>query len=156
MQTFKITRHLEVACESQNTRYGFRHLAHLLRDGREVADNKCCYYNRTWERYEFESVIKGLLDVANKGGQLSAYETREFKKMIKNGGVHEIHGLKTVAGIMALGDILGRTQKESNDWKTRIIKAGLGNKGLIMPEDWEKLDENMKQARLNGAIKLLS
>jgi len=37
-----------------------------------------------------------------------------------------------------------------------MIKAGLGDKGLIMPEDWDSLDEDTKQARLDGVIKMMS
>lgn len=44
-------------CESQGTRYGFRHLCWAFKDGREVEHSKCCYYNRTWERWTFESVL---------------------------------------------------------------------------------------------------
>jgi len=61
-------------------------------------------------------------------------------------------GLRRIATVMAMGDLLGKNQKESNDWKTRMLKAGLEGRGLIMPEDWDKLDEDTKQARLNGAI----
>ena len=60
---------------------------------------------------------------------------------------------KTVAGIMMLGDIFGGgTKKGANDWKTRMLKAGLENRGLIMPEDWNTLTEKEKERRLNDAI----
>lgn len=52
-------------CESQGTRYGFRHLCHAFKNGDEVAKTKRCYYNRTWERWEFESVLN---DCARKLG----------------------------------------------------------------------------------------
>ena len=45
------------ACESQGTRYGFRHLCFAFKNGQQVASAKCCYYNRTWERWTFESVL---------------------------------------------------------------------------------------------------
>jgi len=64
--------------------------------------------------------------------------------------------LKTVAMVARLGDIFGKTQKQKNDWKARMLKAGLENKGLIMPEDWNELNENDKQARLDGAINAIA
>ena len=64
--------------------------------------------------------------------------------------------LKQVAGIMALGEVFGKTKKQKNDWKTRMLKAGLEGRGLIMPEDWDELSEADKEARLNGAIGALS
>jgi hypothetical protein len=65
------------------------------------------------------------------------------------------HGLKTVAMVAALGDIFGRDKKESNDWKARMLKAGIPEGALHMPEDWDTLDEEEKERRLNGAIAAL-
>ncbi len=54
-----------------------------------------------------------------------------------------------------MGDVFGKTKKEKNDWKTRMLKAGLENSGLIMPDDWDSLSEKQKEKRLNAAIKEL-
>lgn len=62
--------------------------------------------------------------------------------------------MKTLGMIASLGDIFGTTKTEKNDWKERMLKAGLENKGLIMPEDWNELSENEKEKRLNGVIKI--
>lgn len=77
MNSFKITNHLTAVCESEKTRYGFRHVAHLLRDGYEIGDAKCCYYNRTWESFQFQSVLERLLEKTQP--RLSDYENRKFK-----------------------------------------------------------------------------
>jgi hypothetical protein len=63
--------------------------------------------------------------------------------------------LNTVANVALLGEIFGSTQKEKNDWKARMLKAGLENKGLEMPEDWDALSEAEKQRRLDGVIKIM-
>lgn len=64
--------------------------------------------------------------------------------------------LKMVANVAAMGEILaGPSKKEKNDWKARMIKAGLDNKGLIMPENWDSLNEDEKENRLNGVIDIL-
>jgi hypothetical protein len=158
MKTFRITRHLEAVCESESTRYGFRHIATLLRDGNEIEHAKACYYNRTWEAYEFQSVLEGLQE--KTAGRLSIYEARAFRKTIRTGGKQEAENnnriMKTVAMVARMGDIFGKSQKESNDWKARMLKAGLQDKGLIMPDDWETLSEEEKQKRLDGAIATLS
>ena len=65
----------------------------------------------------------------------------------KNGG-----GLGMIAGIAKLGEILCDNQKDKNDWKMRMLKAGLENQGLMIPDDWGLLSEDEKQRRLNGAI----
>src|SRR3990167_1295649 len=63
--------------------------------------------------------------------------------------------LKTVAMVMAMGNIFGKNQKEKNDWKARMLKAGLDGRGLIMPDEWDTLSEDQKETRLNGAIEQL-
>lgn len=61
MKIFNLGCDYSIVCNSENTRYGFRHLASLMFKGNEIDKTKCCYYNRTWERFEFESVCKKLL-----------------------------------------------------------------------------------------------
>lgn len=65
-------------------------------------------------------------------------------------------GLRSVAMVAMMGDIFhAGDQKASNDWKARMLKAGLENKGLIMPDNWGELSEEEKQKRLDGAINSL-
>ena len=150
MQSFKISKELEAVCEWKKTRVAFKHEATLLRNGREVVDVKICYLNRTWERYTYESVLCKLLEKSKSF--LQPDEIVKFKTAIVNGVEHDRAGLKMVAMVAGLGEIFGQSQKEKNDWKARMLKAGLGDKGLIMPDDWDTLDESTKEARLNGAI----
>lgn len=156
MQTFKINSRLEAVCEWKKTRIAFKHEATLLRDGTEVGSPvKICYLNRTWERYTYESVLEKLLEKTSP--LLSENERRAFKKTIAEGGKHDAAQLKSVGVVMKLGEIFNAgNPKAINDWKARMLKAGLGGKGLIMPEDWDELDEETKQARLDGAIKFLT
>ena len=154
MESFKISKNLEAVCEWKKTRVAFKHVATLLRDGREVIDVKINYLNRTWERYTYESVLYKLMEKSKPF--LSGDEIVKFKTAILNGGEHDKSLLKSVAMVAAFGDIFGKNQKESNDWKARMLKAGLGSSGLSMPDDWDTLDEATKEARLNGALAQLS
>src|SRR4030095_13736112 len=63
-------------------------------------------------------------------------------------------GFKSIAAIAMLGDIFTDTRKQSNDWKARMIKAGVGA-GIQMPDDWDTLNEDEKQRRLDGVIQIL-
>lgn len=154
MRTFKITRNLSVTCEWVKTRMAFKHTAILHRDGYSDASTKICYCNRTWERYEYESVLEKLFGQVESS--LSKYERSRFKLVIKNGGDAEMkrfnQELKTVAMVASLGSLFSNDRKEANDWKTRMIKAGLEGKGLIMPDDWDSLSEEEKERRLNSLI----
>lgn len=65
----------------------------------------------------------------------------------------EMDRLKTIGIIAMMGDIFHKgDRKAGNDWKARMLKAGLEGRGLIMPSDWETLSEEEKQSRLDGAI----
>ena len=61
-------------------------------------------------------------------------------------------GLRAVGLVAMLGDVFGKTTKESNDWKARMLRAGLEGRGLIMPDDWDTLPEAEKTKRLDGAL----
>jgi hypothetical protein len=82
MRSFTITDNLIAVCESENTRYGFRHLATLLRNGHEIGKAKACYYNRTWERYAYQSVLRHLVEKASD--RLDETEQSLFKHKIEH------------------------------------------------------------------------
>lgn len=154
MKIFKITEHIEVVCNSERTRYGFRHLATMCRDGAEIQDGKCTYQNRTWERYEFQSVLNDVVNKAFKNKLISEEEQKTCKEFI-DGDQTDWSAFKTTSMVAKLGDLFCDNQKDRNDWKARMLKAGFENKGLELPEDWDTLDEDTKQARLDGVIKIM-
>jgi len=91
----------------------------------------------------------------DKTTELTDKEKKSSMKFIKNyqEGNEDFNTIKTIA---TLGEIFHKgNQKAINDWKAKMIKAGLGNRGLIMPEDWATLSEDEKERRLNGAISVL-
>ena len=48
-------------CCSQNTSYGFRHLCFYKNN----QISKTCYYNRTWERFEYQTVLEQAIEKLN-------------------------------------------------------------------------------------------
>lgn len=145
MTIFDVNATTKIVCGRKKTRTAFKHEAVLFVNGREINSVKISYQNRTWERFEFESVVNKLLDITKV---LNDSERKEF--------MHRISGHSTtfqsVAMIAQLGEVFGKSQKEKNDWKERMLKAGLKNKGLIVPDNWSELSESDKEARLNGVI----
>ena len=61
MREFRLNKDYSIICKSEGTHYGFRHIAVLFYNRNEIDRYKICYYNRTWERYTFESIIKELI-----------------------------------------------------------------------------------------------
>ena len=62
---------------------------------------------------------------------------------------------KTTAMVAMMGEIFGDTKEQKNDWKERMLKAGLPEGAISMPDDWDSLSEDEKEKRLNGAISIL-
>ena len=52
---------ITVYCEVYSTRYSWGHLCRCYYKGQEITRVKVTYYNRTWERYQFESALCGIV-----------------------------------------------------------------------------------------------
>jgi len=152
-KTFKISKEIEIECYSQGTSYGFRHVATLLKEGYEEDHKSMAYYNRTWESFTYESVLFYLV---RKTKYLTKEEKEIANKFIKDyQKIDEMEVNKKfgmIANIAKLGDLFADNQKDKNSWKERMLKAGLENKGLEFPSDWETLSEEEKEIRLNNVI----
>lgn len=158
MKIFKINDRLSVVAEWQKTRNGFRHVVHLMEDGQDVLESKATYLNRTWESFEYETALRNLLDKAQKEKALPTEDLTKFETMIKNRGQQEKEEaqaqFKSIAMVAKMGEVLAPDQKSKNEWKERMIKAGLGA-GIDMPEDWDTLSEDEKEKRLDAVIEHL-
>jgi len=103
--------------KSEGTRYGFRHITTLFKDNREVANNICCYYNRTWECYQFETSMRGAVskyidELLTR--YLHAYKTRlgvkRFKKGEKEQVIEEFKAFDEIKELYALKDAISRRE----------------------------------------------
>ncbi len=61
---------------------------------------------------------------------------------------------KSVGLVASMGEVFCDNKKDKNDWKLRMLKAGVV--GLSVPEDWDTLTELEKETRLNGVIKIVN
>lgn len=150
MREFKLDEHISVVCEWKKTRTAFKHEATLLLDGREIDKTKICYQNRTWESYEYQSVLYKIISNTN---ELLPEQKALFLEYVKKDHT-DWSGFNTIARIAQIGELLTDSKKESNDWKTRMIKAGLGE-NISIPDDWKSLSEDEREKRLNQAISVL-
>jgi hypothetical protein len=154
MKTFEVNENTKIVCNCVNTRYGFKHDAKLFINNSEIAKTKCCCYNRTWESFEYESVISDLL---NKTEIMTSGQKSEFLNLCRKNKLDEINKqFGCIANIAKPGNILTNNQVEANDWKKRMLNAGLSDKGLMMPEDWDQLTEDEKTKRLDNVIEFMT
>lgn len=143
--------HITFGLWTTHTRSGTREHAILFLDGVAQGEGDYFWSNRPWQEYTYHDAMEDALRAAG----LPPAQHDVAKKFIDKTNT-DTGMLKTVAMTAALGDIFGNTQKEKNDWKARMLKAGLADKGLDMPEDWDTLTEDEKERRLNGAIAQLN
>jgi len=146
MENFVLPEEYTIECRAEKTRYGFRHLAFLRKNFIIVEKAKACYYNRTWERYDFQTVIH---EVINK--HFSEKVAEAYKQIADKQAIEGIEKTFRCIGQMAkLGDVFGESKAESNKFKKRMLQAGMP--GVEFPDDFEDLPEEEKEKRLNKVI----
>ena len=129
---------IEFRCYTTNTRCGFCHTAHLMSWKYDITDTKASYYNRTWERFEYESVLKRAIEKLPNGSQQAVYDqiidhkaaeeeqkaeeqfeafktlheglSEENKERLANSGI-EMHSEADVKGVMGLMALMSLMQK---------------------------------------------
>jgi len=79
MRIFNLDEVYSVVCNSESTRSGFRHIAVLHKNGYEIAREKALYQNRTWEAYEFETVLLKIVD-----GFMAQCDKQKYREVVKN------------------------------------------------------------------------
>ncbi len=84
MRIFQIGDRFAIVCESKSTRNGFKHEATLLTGGVQRDFSKRNYLNRTWERFEYDSVIKDLVENTEELTDKEKELAREFIKARTN------------------------------------------------------------------------
>lgn len=64
--------------EFASNRMGFRHITRLFKNDYEIGKYSCQYYNRTWESYDYQSVMRGCInDIIDKALKLFISEYKE-------------------------------------------------------------------------------
>ena len=66
MRTLIIDQDTIIEAYSFSNRNNWGHKADLKVNNEVVCKDKCIYYNRTWERFQYDTVISCLLDKCEK------------------------------------------------------------------------------------------
>lgn len=74
---------VRIVNEWGKTRNGFKHTATLYLGDREIGTAKSTYLNRTWESYEYETVMKKLRD--DYASELTDAQKAKVDAIIKQG-----------------------------------------------------------------------
>ena len=151
-KTFNLDKNISIDCHTYKTRYSWGHKAELLIDGRIVSYKKITYYNRTWEAYTYQTILENIVSSCK---QLTKDQVKKYLQIIQDQSFSQDRDLGIVGTIAKMGEVLTDNKKDSNEWKKRMLKAGLEKQGLTFPTDWDNLTEEEKEKRLNGAISQL-
>jgi len=81
----KITEDLSVSGEVYSNSRAWGHEVKAFFRGREVEKNRVRYYNRTWERYTFETAWEGLLSKLDKESYIPLADRVKFAIALKAG-----------------------------------------------------------------------
>lgn len=154
MQTFIINDDLHIKCERKETRMCFKHEGTLYRDNEVIDFEKIMYSNRTWECYEFASILERFAE----SDELDESERKLLKHKIKNQFREDdpaMKRLKTVGMMAMLGDLIGDTPEQKNKLKKTALQTGLGE-AVSFPDNWDELSEEEKAKRLDGAVEAIT
>jgi len=146
MQTFKLSNTYSIVCQSEKTRNGFKHTASLIKNGSDVYTTKICYLNRTWESFEYQSVLQKMINNYFKG-----QEVKKYLKAIEARGPDNSK-FKAVSAVCTIGQVLCKDQKEQNTWDKKMLGT---IPGIRFPKDFDNLPEKQKKRRLKGAKKFM-
>jgi hypothetical protein len=154
MKIFKVNENIQIICDRKTAKNGFKHIAKLMVNKKEKTRTSISYMNRTWESYEYESVLNSLVGKVKK---IDSETLMILKDYLKNYDPRKdsLDDFSSVANIAKLGGFFTDNQKESNEWKKKMLLAGFGNQGLFFPDDWDDLDEDVKETRLDEVIKTM-
>ena len=153
METYTINKNLSIEAWYFETRHNWGHKARAVYNGREVAEVKIVYQNRTWESYKYQSVMQKLIDAMDECKTIPLADRIEAYRKIKSGDGREMRGIKMIGAIASLGNLIAKTPGEATEFKKRIL---LSTPGIIMPDNFESLTEAEKSSRLDGAINILT
>lgn len=147
---FEVGDRVTIRCEMLQMRNGVRENAIVSLDHEEVGRGTYYWSNRPWQCFRYASAIKSALSDIKQFTQEQRDAIYEGLKQRDTERVNAMFG--SVAGVAKLGEIMCEDQKSKNDWKARMLKAGLP--GLHIPDDWDELTEDEKTKRLDKVIAL--
>lgn len=161
MKIYSFGEGYQVNCRSEKTRYGFRHLCELTQNYNVLAKTKACYYNRTWESYEFQSVIHSAINAAfdnrtraqqKKGQEINPLVKQYCDEVDARARGIEAKRFDPVKMVCAVGALLTSNPEERANWDKRMLST---IPGIDFPDDFDSLPVEEQQRRLDKAKEVL-
>lgn len=143
MKIFKLNDTYSIVCNDKKTRSGFKHEATLRANGLSQRSTKICYLNRTWESYEYQSVVHRLIDL-----YFSKDQAQRYKNVVDGKGNEESkHAFDTVKLAMVVGELVGGNKEERVAFKKRMLSTV---PGMEFPDGFDELPVEERERRLKA------
>ena len=149
METYTISNDLTIDAKYYETSKNWGHKAYAIYKGKQVAECKIVYQNRTWEAYRYQSVMQKLVNKMLKDHTITQPEAMEAMEFLKTGDNRDLKGLEAIGNLATLAGIIG-----GNETKARLLSTidGLD----LNSNTLAGLTEAEKSKRLDGAINILT
>lgn len=114
-------------CEWVDCRDGFSHVCELYKDGYKLNSNRVHYLNRTWESYEFQSVMRGCVQneierILNKA--IADYKTANgITRLVKDRKekvIEAVHNSKEYGELKILLDMVDNARYGTEEERERL------------------------------------
>lgn len=148
MEIYKINDNLTFEAWSWNRgRQSWGHKARAIYNGREIEAVSVTYYNRTWEAYQYQSVMEKLIDALDRSKEIPLKDRYMASIFIKTGDDRELKALGMIGNLAKLAGLVG-----GNESKKAVLRSipGLDLDAL------DGVDEATATERLDGAIGILT
>lgn len=83
MRTIFENKDLKLEATVYNNSKNWGHKARAIYKGEVIAEKKITYYNRTWEKYQFETILSCLMGILDTQKVAPLKDRLELSKLIK-------------------------------------------------------------------------
>lgn len=144
-QTFTINETDEIRCYTRDAPTGFKHVCEYWSSGKKIESRQTSYYNRTWEKYTYQTAIGNLLDKMD----IPDNEKDAIMEHVEDQALGRVReDLKTTVALSKFASLMSSSPEQSNDLRLKTIRSRYP--AISVPSDWDQLPENEKKRRLDA------
>jgi hypothetical protein len=85
MKLIKLTDTLTVSTETYSNSQAWGHEVKAFYNGYEIEINRVRYHNRTWEAFQYQSALQGLLGKLERHNGIPPADMKALREYIKTG-----------------------------------------------------------------------
>lgn len=147
-KTVQLSEKYSVRLSYVKTNYGFKHEAVAMEDWRVLGKTKAIYYNRTWECYEYQTVICQAIKAFIPSPEKEVLH-EHFSTITRLPGEGKSFLDSVCAMAKAFEVIAGDDKETTAKFQKKFLEKV---PGIDFPEGFDELPLEERERRLKGAI----